>query len=278
MDWKSYEDGRLGLGVGPNTDMDSYMEGKRARESKTAVPGVAFTLLIVAPFLFLVYPALGLTIYAIFLAVVYLLFLAGLSGGLNILFGVILGIAGFFPAYKLEAIVSQFAPYRFFRVVLRPIAVFCLTVALRSGAAFDNNHAIDFNRVAGDKLLEGILAAILMHFILRRADRLYFPVLAQVRRQQERAAKGIPDQRPLLKRFWYSLFWIIPVVAILNLMIRLIVGEVTEGPQERAAFYQQYSMFVYILDFIVWFTLAFTGILPGTAKIRKYVVGQTVES
>jgi len=31
----------------------------------------------------------------------------------------------------------------------------------------------------------------------------------------------LPDQRSVLKRFWYGLCWIIPVVAILNLIIRL---------------------------------------------------------
>ena len=133
------------------------------------------------------------------------------------------------------------------------------------------------SKIAGDKLLEGILAAILFHFIFRRMDRIYFPARADVRKQQERIAKGIPDQRPLLKRFWYSLFWIVPVVAILNLIIRLIVDGFSDGPQDRLAFYQQYSMHVYILDFIAWSVLAFTGILPGTAKFRKYVIEQSID-
>ena len=68
MDWKSYEDGKLGIPPGPNTDMDSYMAGKQGREMKTEVPGVAFTILIMAPFLFLVYPVLGVALLAICLA------------------------------------------------------------------------------------------------------------------------------------------------------------------------------------------------------------------
>jgi hypothetical protein len=109
-------------------------------------------------------------------------------------------------------------------------------------------------------------------------DRIYFPARTEARRQQERAAKGIRDQRPVLKRFVYSLFWIIPVVAVLNLIIRFVVDGYSEGPQDRAAFYQQFSMFVYLFDFIAWSVLSISGILPGTAKFRKYVVQQSIDS
>jgi hypothetical protein len=263
--------GRLGLPPGPDTNMDDYNRGRMAASQ---MPGVAFTLLIIAPFLFLVYPVLGGVVMGTFVGVLYLLSLTRLPTAGIFLVGVILGICGFFPAYKLEAMASQFKLYRAFRTLLRPISIFALTVALRSGAAFDLGHQIDWVKIAGDKFIEGMLAAILFHYILRRADRLYFAAETDVRRQQERLAKGLPDQRPLLKRFWYSLCWIIPVVAILNLIIRLFVDGFTEGPQDRIAFYQHYSMFVYMFDFVGWSVLSLTGILPGTAKVRKYVVEQ----
>lgn len=60
------------------------------------------------------------------------------------------------------------------------------TVVLRTGAAFNNFRGFDFSKAAGDKLLEGILVAILVHFIFRRGDRIYFPVWAQVRKREER--------------------------------------------------------------------------------------------
>ena len=278
MDGKSHDEGRLGGPVGINTDIDSYMEGRRSAESNTGVPGAAFTILIVAPLLFLVYPVLGLTINVIFAGVFYLLSLTELPIGLIILIGLILGIAGFYPAFKLEAIASQFMPYRFLRAFLRPISGFCITIALRTGAAFNHFRGFDIHKVPGDKLLEGVLVAVFFHFAFRRGDRTYFPVWAQVRKQQERVAKGIPDQRPFLKRFIYSLCWFIPVMIVLHVIVLAFVTAISDGDQEIAEFYQRFSIFIYIFDFSVWFILAFAGVLPGSAKIRKHGVGQSVES
>jgi len=65
MDSTSYEHGRSGIAPGPNTDMDSYMEGKRAAEERNRVPidGAAFTLLLTSPLLFTVFPVWGLSLY-----------------------------------------------------------------------------------------------------------------------------------------------------------------------------------------------------------------------
>jgi recombinational DNA repair ATPase RecF len=54
------------------------------------------------------------------------------------------------------------------------------------------------------------------------------------------------------------------------------VSGFTDGSREIAAFYQQYSAGIYVLDAIVWFTLSITGILPGTAKHRRSFIDHSV--
>src|SRR5262249_19232050 len=91
MDKQSYLDGKAGLPSNAGTDMAAYNAGiedaRKAQQGssdffpqqKVEVPGVAFTLIIVAPLLFMFYPALGLTLYAVG-------FLAGsiVAGGLGL--------------------------------------------------------------------------------------------------------------------------------------------------------------------------------------------------
>jgi hypothetical protein len=280
MDWKSYEDGKLGIPPGPNTDMDSYMAGKQGGEMKTGVPGVAFTILIMAPFLFLVYPVLGLSLLAITLAALAAVAWAPIPMVLKAVAGLILYVAAFFPAYKVERKASQIAPYRMLRKWFRLFNAFVATVLMRSGAAFSGSgiDKFDFNKAPPDTLFFGIAVAILVHFVFRTLDRLYFPVHAEVRKIRDMAAKGIPLQRRSRTRLWYSLLWVVPFVAILNLIIRGFVSGVTDSPQERVAFYQQYSVFVYGIDFLAWFTCCAVGILPGTGKRVKSFVDYTVDT
>jgi hypothetical protein len=146
MDLTSYEDGKRGTPPGPNTDMDSYMAGKQASEAKTEVPGVAFTILIMAPLLFLVYPVLGITLLAISLAGLAAVAWAPIPMALKALVGLILCVAAFFPAFKLEQKVSQLAPYRLLRKWFRMFNAFVVTVAMRSGAAFSGIRNFDLNR------------------------------------------------------------------------------------------------------------------------------------
>lgn len=284
MSIDSYEEGRAGRPAGSDTDLREYNRGVKDRAyeeaagtpaaPKVEVSGVAYTILLMSPFLFLVYPVLGLTLLGVFAAVVALFYYTPLPTMLEIVVGFVVCVFAFFPGFKLEAKVSQFKPYRFVRGVWRLINASGLTVVLLSGMGMSD---MDFNKASGGILFGGIVAAILVHFVFRTLDRLYFPVWAQVEKMQEMAEKGIPLQRNLLKRIFYSLLWIVPVVAVLNLAIRLIVGGFTDGPQERAEFYQQYSTFVYIFDFIAWFFLSVAGILPGTAKHwRSFIDHQVI--
>ena len=282
----SYEEGRAGRPVTSDTDLREYNRGERDRKEadaaltpaapKVEVPGVAFTILLIAPMLFLVYPVLGLTLYVVAGAVVAVFYFTPLPDGLEIFGGLILCVMSFFPGYKLEAKASQFKPYRFARSLWRVVSFFVLPVALQLGMSLREGNRFDPNNATGGALFGGILIAILIYFVCRTLDRLYFPAWAEVEKLAEMQAKGIPQQRHWLKRMFYSLLWIIPVMVVSNLAIRLLVGALTAGPEERAEFYQQYEAFVYLVGLIVWLILAVTGILPGTGKNVKSFIDHEV--
>jgi len=266
MDWPSHEAGRLGLPLGKDMDVASYMEGKRAAEAaeRSPIPGVAFTILLITPVLFLFYPVLGLTVNALFLAVLVAAYKLPVPKELTLFIGLILCVAAFFPGYRLEARASRFGAYRLVRTVVRLLGPFAALVTLRA---------------SGEGWLFAIVLAIGIHFLMRAFDRLYFPVPAEVRKIEEARQAGLPLGRPLLKRVVYSLLWIIPVVALLNLAIRLIVGAFLDAKRgEIAAFYAQYQPVVYGLDVVVWLALVITGMLPGTSNRRRSLITHSADA
>jgi hypothetical protein len=253
--------------------MDSYIAGRQAREATTALPGVAFTLLFIAPFLFIVYPVLGLTLWAAFLTGYGAFFSSPYTT--RVFVGLILAVAGSVPAMKFEHKASQLALYRLLRKWIRLFASFAGAFVLRAGG-LGFNGKLDLSKAPPDTLFLAIAFMILVHFVFRTLDRLYFPVHAGVQKAREMAAAGIPLQRRSRTRLWYSLLWIVPFVAILNLIIRGVVSGMTDGAQERIAFYDQYSPFVYGFDFIAWLMCCLSGILPGTGKRVTSFVDQTI--
>jgi hypothetical protein len=122
------------------------------------------------------------------------------------------------------------------------------------------------NRASGGTFLGGILAAILAHFIFRKADRIYFPVAKEIAKMQELAARGESLKRGVGKRAVYSLLWIIPSIAVCNLIVRVTIGLVMEDAA-RVAFYGRYGDVVSVASFVVWLVLSIAGILPGTGSV-----------
>jgi hypothetical protein len=226
--------------------------------------------------LFLVYPVLGLTLYVVAGAVVAVFYFTQLPDGLEIFGGLILCVMAFIPGYKLEAKASQFKPYRLGRFLWRLLNFIVWPIVLLSGARLREIDRFDPGQATGGGLFFGLVAMILGLFVFRTLDRLYFPAWAEVEKLAEMEAKGISQRRHPLKRVLYSLLWIVPVVAVLNLSIRVVVGGLTEGPLQVAEFYEQYSAIIYGLDFLVWLGLCMTGILPGTGKKVKSFIDHGV--
>jgi len=268
MDSTSYEHGRSGIAPGPNTDMDSYMEGKRAAEQRNNVPidGAAFTLLVTSPFLFTIYPVWGLSLYVAGGGVFWLLSLTGANGGLLVLAGLAAAFAAFFFGIRLERVASQFAVYRMVRTVSRWVTPFLFVIWMgTSNGSFESMGQL-VDRASPQTVFTGILVAIAAHFIFRRADRLYFPVAKDVAKMRELAARGESLKRGFGKRIVYSLLWIVPVVAVSNLIIRLVVGSIMEDA-DRVAFYGHYGTYVSVATAAFWLVLCIAGILPGTGRV-----------
>ena len=83
------------------------------------------------------------------------------------------------PGWLLEQAVAP-------RALLAGVALGFLACSAAGWFAARHNHFhhFDINKVPGDKLLEGFLVALAMHFALRRGDRIYFPVWSQVRKRE----------------------------------------------------------------------------------------------
>lgn len=278
MSYTSYEDGRAGRPVTSGTDMREYNRGERDRKEadaawtpaaqKVEVPGVAYTILLIAPMLFLVYPVLGLTLYAVAGAMFALVYFTPLTKEIGIFIGFIVCVFSFFPGFKLEVKASQFKPYRVARTLWRVAGFSGLPAVLAAIMSFRESGRLD-PTATGGAFSGGIMTAVLVHFLFRRCDRMYFPVWAEVEKSEKMQAKGILQQRGMLKRVFYGLLWIFPVMAVSRLTIRLLSEGSSRFPEERMAFYDEYEAVVYLGGLAIWFVLALAGILPGTGKKVK---------
>ena len=290
MDRQSYEDGRTGRAFGPNTDVDAYRIGQRHADAglykpgvegggqsqasseplipapKVEINGVAFTLLLTSPLLFTVFPVWGLSLYAVGGGAAWLVSLASPQSATAIIAGLIGWFAAFVFGIRLEQVASQFAIYRMIRTVGRWVTPFLFVIWMRTSNGSLETMGQLFDRASGGTFFAGILAAILAHFVFRKADRIYFPVAKEVAKMQELAARGESLKRGFGKRVVYSLLWIVPVVALSNLTIRVVVGLIMDDA-DRVAFYARYSPFVILTSLAIWLVLSITGLLPGTGRV-----------
>jgi hypothetical protein len=280
----SYDDGRAGNPIQADTNLESYNRGVRDREHAEAawgppkpkpvpVPGIAYTLILVAPFIYLVYPVLGVTLLGVFAAVLVVFNLTPLPVVAEALAGLILCVAAFFPGLRLEAKASQFRLYRAWRTTQRLVLIPAVGVGLASGVDLENLSRFQFRLPPAETFLASLVIALVVHFVFRVLDRLYFPVWAQVEKAVEMEKKQLPSRRPIFKRALYSALWLIPVMMASHLAIRLLAGTIAE---DTKAFYQDYSALVYVFDLALWLLLCLTGILPGTAKHRRSFVDNNV--
>jgi hypothetical protein len=200
-----------------------------------------------------------------------LVYFTPLTKEIGIFIGFIVCVASFFPAVNLEVKASQFKPYRIARTLWRLVNFSGLPVLVAGIMSYRGSGQID-PAAAGGAFSGGILTAILVHFLFRRCDRMYFPVWAEAEKLEEMEAKGISQRRRPLKRVFNSLLWSVPVVTFLAVGVRVFVERLSEGPLQVAEFYDQYAAVVYGLVFLIWLLLCIAGILPGTGKkIRGFV-------
>ena len=110
--------------------------------------GVAYTIVLMAPFLYLVYPVLGFTILGVVLGLVFLFINTPLPIGLELIVGLILGVMSFFLGYKLEARASQYKVYRFVRGAFRSVNFFVVPAILLSFDRLTGPDSLELNSAA----------------------------------------------------------------------------------------------------------------------------------
>ncbi|MBI5040115.1 MAG: hypothetical protein HZB57_02595 [Gammaproteobacteria bacterium] len=199
MDQQSYEDGRTGQASGPNTDTNSYRLGQAARDAGTydaswetgnqgsessqpiiapraTVDGMTFVYMVISPLLFMVYPALGLTILAVFWGTLKLVQWSPLTPGLEFLIALVPVIGSFFLGLKLERQVTKFKIYRFARGLARMLFAFGFSVRLAFGKDDQITPDNVLDLISPDIVLVGIIGAVIAHFLGRWLDGIFFPV------------------------------------------------------------------------------------------------------
>lgn len=181
--------------MGPGSDVTSYRAGQADRQSdifnqsqqesgekkssdawvspqqKVEVDGVAFTIMLIAPILYMVYPILGSSLYAAFGLTVLLCNIFHISMLFGITLGFFAAVAAFFWAFKWEARVSGYKLYRTLRIPWRLINVFGLVAAIVSGkmGAFSAGRSL-----TPGGIVSGVIAAVIAHIVFKLLDGVYF--------------------------------------------------------------------------------------------------------
>jgi len=228
--------------------------------------GVGFGLILMSPFLFLLYLGLGLTLYAGVGVAVLLGVALKLPLGVWMTLALVLFVLAWFPGLKLERSLSQIKPYRLVRGTVRlvvPVAAVVWMVAS--------------NQFSGPTMTFAILAIVPFHLLCRLFDRLYFPVWSEVTRKSAMAQQGTPDRRPMIKRLFYALVWLIPFIAIIQLLVLVTAGMLGGGRDETLEVISPLRNYLVPAAMLLWLILTLTGKLPGTGRHRRSLVNYELQ-
>jgi hypothetical protein len=164
---------------------------------KTEVDGVGFTMVLMAPILAVMYPAVGAIVAAGATVGALIVLAISSSAQMGTLVAMLIGViatASF--GIKAERVLSRFRPYRIVRHIVRLILVGGL-VAQIVMTGFNNTWSTSpikaFNQSSGGAIFAAIVAVFVLHWLLRRFDRVFFPVRDSYAISQERKYAGLSD-------------------------------------------------------------------------------------
>lgn len=226
-----------------------------------------FLLLLMLPALFTVYPVWGSIIHLVLGAVMTILRLFPLPQIVKLCIALVPCVAMFFYAVRFEGVVSQFAFYRGFRVFSRFVWTFMFVVWLLMNNQPPKTSPEIADSASGVALFAGLVAGIAVHFIFRWLDRLFFPVAKEIKKIETLKAKGRSLKRGIAERILYGFLWLIPVGVACQVVINILTGMIMDEAT-RAQFNKSCGPLVVVIYVVVWSILAFTGILPGTARVK----------
>lgn len=312
MDRQSYEDGRTGQAAGPNTNMDAYRAGQREADAGMYKPGwegenkksdsgggwspaagsgpatgISFGLMIMAPFMYMVYPAGGLLALGIIGALVVMMNWLHVPSFTVMMSAIVLAFAAFFIGIWAERKVSQSGVYRAVRQGWR-ILVSCALLSgsiLQAGGKDINSFKMDLLIKNSDQVFGAfvvtLISIVIAFWLIRKADRIYFPVeslLAEETQAKAGVKAAAVKPKGAFQRAMMSLVWLLPVALVTHLIIRLLIDgyfqfmpSESETEELRLDFYHKNLIFLYMTDIMVWLLLSIKGILPGTKKWKNQI-------
>ena len=133
------------------------------------------------------------------------------------------------------------------------------------------------NQFSGPAMALAILAIVPFHLLCRLFDRLYFPVWSEVTRKAAMAEQGIPDKRPMIKRIFYALVWLIPFIAIIQLLVLITASMLGGGRDETLEMISPIRNYIGPSAILLWLILSLVGKLPGTGKHRRNFVNYELQ-
>lgn len=207
MSDNDYNAGLQGIPWHPGMDRGDYDAGRSVHDRqqalagppgpKTEVSGPGFTVVLMAPLLAFMYPTMGALVAAGAAAGGLIVGALWPSSQTAIAFAVLIaGFAMLFHGYKAEHALSRFRLYRVVRHGLRLILLGTLVAQLLM-TEFNNTWTTTpveaFNQATGGAIFTAIVAVVVMHFLFRRFDRVFFPVRDSYVISQERKYEGLSD-------------------------------------------------------------------------------------
>ncbi len=207
MSQDDYKSGMQGIPWRPDMDRGDYDAGKSVHDQrqalagppapKTEVDGVGFTMLLMAPILAVMYPAVGVIAGAGATAAALIVLAISPQAQMGTLFAMLIGaIAMATFGIKAERALSRFRLYRIVRHIVRLILIGGLVAQILM-TGFNNPWSTSpldaFNKSSGGTIFAAIVAVFILHWLFRRFDRLFFPVRDSYAISQEQKYGGLSD-------------------------------------------------------------------------------------
>ena len=193
MNQDDYKAGLRGDAYSPTMDRQAYDEGASVRKTHEGIlgagipqnnltAGVGFVIIVTSPILIFLYPAGGLV------EIAPLLLIKTLQRSLSIeppfavllLLMIVVAVATYFFAVKVERFFSRFKIYRILRHLFRMAALgsiaFKYIIASGNPAAKQMSIAQTFDNASGGSIVGGLVVLVVMHFLFLRLDKGIFPV------------------------------------------------------------------------------------------------------
>jgi hypothetical protein len=268
MSENDYNAGYRGDQFHHGMDRAEYERGQGQKElentlggagKKTEVPGVAYTLILVSPFIWMVYPIMGFTIYAVVGGTVLLFRALHVPKEWGIFIGLIPFAMSFIWGMALEYKASQVKLYRGIRDLMRVGFAFLVPVAY---VLYDRAFTEEEAGVLGICFF----VAVIVYITFQRLDLLYFPAQKEIKKMQDQLKKGERPRRPMMKRLVFGFCWFVPVMVLLTLADGLVLMQFMKESSQRAAFTKQYGIIIGSTNCAIWYLLCLLGKLPGTGK------------